>query len=382
MVANTRYVGENTCYTYKTDIHDSIVTKLRRIEGIPKADYEVQNFRVFSIRKLVCLVKEHTDIRNYPDDVTSDEILALLPLAWVDPITAVEKWGVVPEPYTVELQEHGYVICHRPFNAVLPVAYPDIGELSFALAHMLVGGCIGDKGEICYRGQFMNLRSSPIGVPLPNPPEIDLAGLKRPDIVSSRLLHLKYEPGFPLLSPIYFNQVKSLEMTWLSYSDCVRQFVSRHSTHLWSGIRRFELHNLVHHNMVCVDDFDVDLADIRRCFPELGAVPSQVLYSWFSDYQRDCRYKETEDSTRDDGFLRYLLGQLASGGRLIGEHAEVAGTYIAFSFLTGVGAVSAQKSGLECYQFQAAVDKLTTYTASIVNFLCSDRATGVHANAS
>jgi len=351
---------------------DAIARQLREIEGVPKAPWVVKNFRVFAFEKLLWLVKNCTSSANQGKELRADDVLTLLPAAWIDPITAVEKWGIIPEPYTVDTDGQAFFIRHQPFNAVVPEVYRNSRDLTLALAHMLVGGVIGEFGDVCYRGQYLSLKGSPLTKQLPVSPRLDTADIARPELGNSPLLNIGYEPGFAPLTPTLFERVKSLDLTWRGDSHAVRRFITSHSKHLGPTINQFGVHQLTHPSRELIDEADSDLIDIRRMFPELDAMSAHALFNWFADYQRDCRFKGAIDARRDDGFFHYLLGQLASNGELIGEHAERVGTYAAFAVARGARPLAALRLGMQCDRYHNSLDKLVSNTVSVLTFLKED----------
>lgn len=367
------YLHPNTSHCKPENDKSFVNDKQFEEKGISVPGYAIHNNRVFAVKNLVSLLEEYTQDTNSDCRINTEDLFELVSKAWVDPIVAVEKWDVIPEPYSVVDEADGFRIRHQAFNAVIPEIYKTTKDLNRALAHLLSGGIIEGKGEFSYKDQFLNLYCPPFPPELPLQPALKTKELTVPAHCTSYLLNTSYEPGFSPLAHSEFNHIRSLELAWRDTSAAVSLFMKCNEIDLWSAATHFHFERMVHSDKHHVHKLDTDVILLRKCYPELDAMSSHSLYNWFGDYQGECRYLGCSSTSHDDGFLRYMLGQLASGGTLRGMSAVEVGTYAAFVYLTGEDPDTALISGLECYNYQRAVDNFSSRTAIIMRFLQSER---------
>jgi hypothetical protein len=259
-------------------------------------------------------------------------ILALVPDAWITPQSTVTDWDIVPAPYEILAEKDGFVIFHRPFNAVIPVQFASRDALNDALSQLLIGGVVkGGDADFTHQHQpFKLLAPFSISV-LPTRPVL---GTEVDDLQATEAIDTAYEfiEGFTPVPRELYNQIVSLRMSWQATSKAA-------STHLYSvlsslPIHRFALESLNGAPRDMSDVADV-VAELRGCYQELGMLTETELYDRFDSYQSECHFVNGWGTSRDDDFLLYLIGQAASKDDLEGEAAREVGRIAAFLALLG-----------------------------------------------
>ncbi|HHQ4642255.1 TPA: hypothetical protein ACSP3W_000499 [Aeromonas veronii] len=340
---------------------DGLKDSLRQIEGIPDVAYLVKEGKVFVFDKLERLVS--AQLKLNPDLPIEDLARGLVDEATVSAVDAVKIWGVVPEPYEVS----GLMIRHRHFNAMLPGCWQNLDDLQSVLAKILLGEIHAGVGEFTYRGQPMTLCASFDPSLLPPRPVILQA--KEPESFYSSLDGVLYEPGFEPISESLFNDVKSRELSWKN--DCAKtiSYTRQHAEQVWALVAKLGLDSLNDQTDEVPDYGQDDFAELRSLYPELSMLSDGSFYSLFDQYQMDCCYINGWTANRDDGFLFYLLSQVAS--RQL-EGNEV-GKWIAYYLLRGDSLVDAIACGLATNLYDNAIFNLARRVADIMRFLSEEK---------
>jgi hypothetical protein len=143
-------------------------------------DILVKEGRVFVFDKLLQLINEQR--MHQPDLQLLDLADALTLEATVSAIEAIERWGIVPEPYEMAKTSSGdLIIRHCPFNAKLPGSYQSKRDVNDAFASLLMGVIQSGDGEFTYRGHSMTLCDPLDAAALPSRPVIERG--EEPDVI-------------------------------------------------------------------------------------------------------------------------------------------------------------------------------------------------------
>lgn len=351
--------------------NDPLKKKLREVEGIPKADYVVENERVFVFNVLVERVRELSS--QSPLSRTIDEIAQqALPNAWVSPIEALSRWGIVPVPYEKVESQGQLAILHKPFNALLPNRYAEEGDRDRDLAKLLLGQIVEGEGDFVFAGQPMNLRQSlnPNLLP-PRPVFEELDELERFEIEPSftYLSRLTYEPGFDPLSKDWFDCIKNLKYEWISFNDRIKPLICSNLQLIWS--RTEEIDWTQWNELVTEEEVREDLTKLRMSFPELNAMPDGALYGLFDKYQLDCWNFKRWSVYREEGFFFFLLGQLSVSRSTDGKEAFDAGEFVGYELLRGQSLSESIEAGKAWLVYDKAIDSLAHKVSEIIEFLCN-----------
>jgi hypothetical protein len=354
------------CGTYFNDGDADLKWKLRAIEGIPNATYQVVGKKVFVFDKLVELVKKQQELET--SRPLSDLAHSLLPEATLTAVAAVTEWGLTPEPY--KLAEHptnGIMIRHEPFNAILPTYFKTKKAAEEVLANLFLESVPFDNGDFSYRGQSLSLCEPLNTNVLPPKPDIQITYPAEVNFFSS-LSGLKFEAGFDPVPETLFNEVKALEASWKHDIARAEQYAQEHA----GGIRNF-VHML---NLEVLNDATDQVPDygqdelpmLRMRFPELSALSDGSLYCWFSKGQIDCT------ANCDDDFIFFMIGNIA-GLHYEQTDARDVGKWVSYALLRGDSPNRALQFGNEAYLYHKSITNLAYLIAKAIRFLATDKKT-------
>jgi len=338
---------------------DSLKEELRRVEGIPNADYVVNDSsKVFVFEKLVQLVKDEPGFSNLPEAERKQRILELFDKAWVTPAAAVEEWDIVPDPYKVlefvGMAPFHFAIYHRAFNASIPKHYATREDVNEALSLLLIGEVITstEPVDFTYRNQGFKLLESFSLDKLPPRPELGTEDLPSGNEPYSGL-SFEFVDGFEPISKETHHQLTVLASTWHQAIGKAVQFAYR-SAAQWSIAAKFPLAAL--NRSSTANDENEELAALRTLYPELKALTDAELYNRFDSYQSECLANNGWDAIRDDDFLLYLLGRLASNEGLKGDDAREAGAIVAYTALRfGMSPDNSFKTAVACHKYSESL---------------------------
>lgn len=291
--------------------NDGIRSMLKKVEGVPKVVYSVDNGCVFVFSCLVDLVHKATSEKGATlDDV---EIRALLPSAYLSPIDAVSKYGVWPSQYKPKrVSAGGYVIEHEPFNARLPGLYEGTAELNCALASLLAGETIPGEGDFEYLGQPMTLLRPLELQGWENLPIYEYSGSD----AARPFLYLRpggFEPGFSPLTPDLYQKIQGIEKVWNTDESRVFNQVRARFENAPIGFLGDVIDLL---NEAPSSDGEIYSEDheittrILHFYPELKTLKPKVAIDCLSDFQANelCPRGLAADH-RDEDFIFYLVGR-------------------------------------------------------------------------
>ncbi|MGS0567119.1 hypothetical protein [Xanthomonas oryzae] len=355
--------------------NENIQEDLIKIEGLPNVTYLVKDEQVFVLGKLVQLVEEHQKLES--DLPLADLARSLIAEATVSAKEAVEKWDVVPEPY--EIAKHptsGFMIRHRPFNALLPGVFKSKSDVQAAFANLLIGGIQAGNGNCAYRGQPMTL-CDPLDITLLPPRPVIQCLERRENLSYTALGHLAYEPGFGPISEALFDDVKELEAAWKNDSTQATRYAKEHVADIWTRAATLRLETL--DDQTEVPEYgQEDFAELRPLYPELSMLSDGSLYTWFDVYQCECLYINGWTANRDDDFLFYLLGKVA-GRQHEQETAKEVGQWVAYALLRGDSLDDALAFGLAANLYDSAISRLARRISDVMRFITEDKkTTGLH----
>jgi len=350
--------------------NDDLKEQLRSLDGVPNATYLVDHERVFVFEKLLQLVSPLN--RDANGKVDGEEVLALMPQAWVGPVPAVESLGVLPKPYKLEESAGGFTIVHGPFNAVLGAAYPSKSEAQKALARLLVGDAVSDAGDFGYRGQRMTLRDSLDWRTLPSVPPLDVEGLEAPHYVYKSLSGCSFIEGLQPLAYDDFAKLTSLESEWSDASGRARRYANARADDLWKDTAGYGFGALNNAASVLGEYEAEDGRSLRDLYPELAMLNEGSLYDWFDAYQNECVRSRSWDVSRDDGFLFYLIGAVATTWPLKDERARAAGELAGFAMLKGQHVQQAFAFARDCGAYDLALCAMAHRAAEVMRYLAAE----------
>lgn len=359
---------------YKTQLmkpnDDILKVRLRKIEGIPNAVYQVINDEVFVFDKLVASLSPLE--QELCESFFADTARSLVPSAMVTAAEAVRTWGIVPEPYeVVDLPEHGLIIRHTPFNARLPGAFANMDQVHQVLANVLLGGVQAGEGDFIYRGQPMILLE-PLDPSLLPPRPTLKAGLHLISAGRSMLGERSFVLGFEPVDKALFKQLKRLDSSWYSDVVSIAPYVNDRVQQLWAMSSDCRLDTL-NDSTDTVPEHDAQkVVDLRMLYPELDMLGGGTLYCQFDNFQRECRCIGRWSAERDDDFLFYLLGKVVDGS-YEGLATNVSGRRMAYSLFTGSEADEAISIARDVNRYQTALSSLMHRVRSAIEFVANDK---------
>lgn len=342
---------------------DILVEALLEMEGVPAATYEVREGQVFVFKKLVELAK-----RSLPEDVAqwdADAVKALVAQACVSPEDAVLRWAGVPEPFEVLPCAEGFHVYHRAFSARLPTVYPDHDAVSRALVALLCGQFNAEGGDFVHRGQAYVLTEHFDIESLPVRPLFDVP-LSDPGHFYSRLRNVRFIEGFAPVSLAQFQTLQALEHSWKEGVARAYGHVSANLGLLWSMLPAEVLSRLAMPGETVPTHGLADAEELRKCYPELGALSDGALYYHYDRYQVECCYLRGWPVFRDEQFLFYLLGALCP---VCVEDAPKSGYLVGLALLQGGSLADAISLATHCQQYGTALTRLAARTARVMGFL-------------
>lgn len=349
---------------------DALKEDLRSIEGIPNASYVVDGEEVFVFDKLVELVRGR--FQQTPRAALAEIALTLLPAAKVSVQEAITQWNIVPYPYTLVEERGTFMIVHQPFNARISVDFVTREEAHAALASLLVGGTVSSKGFFAYRGQPLMLLAPITTESLPPRPDFASDNLPPVSYAYSHLSGVQFAEGFAPVSKELFSRVQTLDSQWQDASARADRHAYRETAQAWGRLDEFDIERLNDAEDWIPETHKSDLAALRACFPELHRLTDASLYWLFDAYQADCCYISGWTPDRDDGFLLYLLGKLATQ-EVDREEARDVGAMVVFSLSRGDSSELACEFGRACRSYTKALSSLAWRIASAMRFVAKDK---------
>lgn len=208
------------------------------------------------------------------------------------------------------------------------------------------------------------IRLEPIDIDaLPVRPSFDVTGLEVSPYSYCCLDEVEYVNGYPAITEEEFLRVKLLESTWKDASARASQHAYSQAPQLWCRVNGLDLKSLQEADNAVPDFCNAgDLRYLRQCYPELSALTDGGIFWLFDAYSRGCCYSGHWIARRDDAFLFFLLGALASKtasqGLLHGEEAMGAGEMAAFAMLRGADVAPALEFSLACDRYNRAITAL------------------------
>lgn len=366
-----KYILDEAGYYFRGR-NESLKEDLRKIDGVPNATYLVKDGQVFVFDKLVKLVDEHQ--KRQPNLALADLARDLIAEATVSAKEAVDKWGVVPEPYEVaEHPESGLIIRHRPFNARLPGVFQSTDGAKNVLASLLLGDIQSGDGDFTYRGQPMTLCDRLDTSLLPPKPFIQR--VEEPEMLGYAILRtIAFEPGFTPVSVALFDDVKERESTWTN--DCTRaiRYAKKHASDIWTRAKTLQLETLDEPTDEVPEHGQQEFAELRPLYPELSMLSDGSLYAWFDSYQSECCYINGWTANRDDDFIFYLIGKVA-GHQHEQDFAKEVGQWTAYALLRGDSLGEALAFGQAASLYDSAISNLARRIAVAVRFLVEAKKT-------
>lgn len=334
---------------------------LRSLSGIPNAQYQVVDGRVFVFEKLVHLaserIKHHrlTDLGLLINDLKTQ--------AMVSPQEAIEVWGIVPEPYQIGRDEQGrFTIEHHTIEARLSESYPDIASLNADLQRLLMGEILDQPGDSLINGQPMQLMASYWLVSLPPQPSLPALLTQEPapsiELHFDALNRVEYAPGLPFLSQTDFQRAKQTSQQWDSHSINARLIVNRQMGRLWEQIDRLRIDTLNQPELVLPEHAGLSYEALRATYPELGMLKGANLYHRHEAYLLEGRVVQHTAPQRENLFLIYLLAKVA-GQDHMNETAESVGTWVALFLLAGHDIQQAMQAGRQAAVYDSALRDMT-----------------------
>ncbi len=278
---------------------------------------------------------------------------------------------MVPSPHEVRSEQSGFAIEHRPFNAMIPCHYATRGDLNKALSLQLIGGVIEviGKTDFTYKNQPFKLLESFDLATLPARPELrtdDLSAYGWPYGFGGS----GFTAGFTPVSNALYLEIVALKDSWTETTGKARKFVAQ-ASNLWGLAAAFSLTNLNTQDSG-TDQID-EIAELRALYPELPMLTDVELHARFDDYQSDCNYINGWTANRDDGFLMYLLGQLACEGKQDGHTSKEVGQIVAYAALRGATTDEALTLGVQWHDYDRALASLERRASTAMRFLQAEQ---------
>lgn len=355
---------------YLRNLDENLKEELRQIDGVPNATYAVQNGQVFVFNKLLKLVNEARALR--PDAPLADLALDLLPDATVSAKEAVEIWHVDIEPFDwVVNPAGGKMIRHRAFNARLPGSFEHESEAHQAFATLLLGGVLPGSGDFTYRGQAMTLCEPLDTSLLPPRPCFDRLPRAESDLAAEET-PVAYQHGFEPISEALFNDVIKREAEWRKDTRRAERYAHDRAADIWSRAASLGLERLNVAEATVPDYAELDCAELRLLYPELAMLSDGTLYELFDVYQNECCYISGWTAYRDDNFLFYVIGRLATS-REERDNAETVGRWACFALLVGDSLDAAMAFARSASAYDRAISSLAERTKGAMRFLASDK---------
>lgn len=356
--------------TFAQNSTDGLIEAMRKIEGVPRTEYEVRDDKVFVFEKLVQLVKSSQPLA--PQKSTEQIVTAVLPQSFITPAEAVTEWGVIPEPYeAIKCAKDGWMILHSAFDASLPGKYLNKAELNSALEKLLKGSILPGEGRFVYRGQAMTL-CAPFDTAL-LPPRPIIQPMAGPENLGyTALSNMTYEQSFDPVSETLFDDVKERESAWESDSTRAAQYAQNHVAEIWARANTLQLETLNDLTTEVMEGSQEDMDKLRALYPELTMLSDGALYDWFDGYQMEILRINGWSASRDNDFLFYLLGK--SSGHEHGRHMALkVGQWIGYALLRGDSLDTAHAFAREATLYDRAIDRLSQRIANAMRFLAVDK---------
>lgn len=350
---------------------DKLKETLRNIDAVPNATYVVLDNGVFVFEKLVTLVREQ--IGDQSCEGIGELAKALVPAAVVSPLEAVELWKIVPEPYELTESPNGFSIRHRPFNSVLPTHYTSITAANLALADLLAGQVQSGSGDYHYRGQAFILCDSVDPALLPARPLVDVDwDTTQPLPGFSFLNNETFEPGYEPVSEAIFDRTQRLESAWRADKHAAAHFAQNHVNDIWANAAEYYFELLNDPTDVVPDHGKSDHQELRELYPELRMMCDGSLYSWYDNFQMDVCFLNGWTPGREDRFLFYLLGKVAS--RDYDDHTAVeAGQWVAYWLLRGNRIDASLELGAVAIRYDTSLYQQARRVYDAMVFLCYEK---------
>lgn len=359
---------------YYGNPEDDLKEQLRDLDGVPNATYWVKDGQVFVFAKLVKLVRDR--LNDLPDMPLIDLARSLIPLAMVSAKEAVTQWGIVPEPYKIDVRDGCDVkIQHTRLNSFLPGAFKDWRDLENTLESLLLGNIRSGSGEFIFRDQPMSLYE-PINIALlPSRPFV--RQVADPERVGYSLLHnVTYKTGFAPVSESLFDAIKELEVTWKNDITRVSMYARKHVAEVWAQATSFQLDTLIVEMDNEPEHEQQDVAEVRTLYPELDMLSDGALYELFDEFQREWFCIMGWTASRDDEFLFYLLGKVVKHQKEMDTDTQKyidLGQWFAYAVLNGDPLEAAVNFAHEASLYDIAISRLAARVAEAMKFISESK---------
>jgi len=203
---------------------------------------------------------------------------------------------------------------------------------------------------------------------LPPRPLIDVTGLEYCPPGHCYLAEAEYVEGYPPITEKTFARLKSMESTWKGASARASVYAYEQGDKLWRKAKTLDLASLGHRGDAVPDSCGAsDLRHLRLCYPELATLADEALCCLFDAYNQGCCYTGRWTARRDDAFLFFLLGTLASKSLaqtpMSSEEAKEAGAMAGFALLRGENVTSALELALAWHRYNEAFAALASALA-------------------
>lgn len=354
---------------------DFLKMALREIDGVPNATYLVNDGKVFVFDKLVRLVRDHMDSFAYQQNPSplSEFATDFVSKSYVSAIEAIDRWGIVPEPYELVTNEVGETtIFHKAFNARLPIICKEKRDAEKVLADILLDKIIPGDGDFIYNEQAMILTHSLFSTPIPSKPEIQSEDVDDNFYEYIPLNNVQFKPGFSPVTESLYNDVKERFIVWKKDLYNIGKYIYRNGSNIWGQIESFGLEVLNNEKYV-VSDYDRDaIADLRKEFPELSMLTDGTLYELYDFYQISICYTNGWEASRGNEFLFYLIGS-SFNDSLTSEDKLFIGKCVSYAFLIGQSFSESCTFALASSQYNDTLNKLSHYIESAMTFLAEDK---------
>lgn len=350
---------------------DPMKERVRAVEAVPNAHYQVRGDRVFVFDKLVRLVQA---LGLTPDEPDFQVLVTQLVLdATERPEEAVGRWKIIPAPYEIEQLGRGRVaIRHKPFNSRVPGVYDSEADAQPALAKLLVGAVVGGEGQFVYRGQPMTLRD-PLDIRgfTMKAPEPNVKGVSSGEgapTFRAGLYRADWRPGFEPVSEELYLEARAVSGQWARACEGMERWVARAVDDVWLKAAELPLGALNDPRDIVPDGESGQVQALRDLYPELLLLSDATLWSAYDNFQLECWHMNSWEARRDDDLIYYLAGQLVDAN-LRGYGAIPVGTWALYQWMQGGDFTAAKEFAREVHFNSDLADSIARRVDEAMLFL-------------
>lgn len=366
-----------------------LVRFLRTIPEIPQFSYQVTGDRVFVYDLLLEILKAAQGISLNPLSVESfsEVVVNLLPGAYVTPVEAVTKWGVIPKGFTVEQVNGGFCVSNTELKSLIPVTVSSVSDAQLMLAEILAGKKIPTEFDTEFLGESsasvkylftdghavnssIYLFNGQVYQHFPVPPDhfipdytaindffsVVCTGEQTLQPETDALYDFYetlYRPGFPLCDRdnhrVMRERLASLqELPLLAENICddhYRGQINRLLNELDLSLKCFPV------QLDLIDSDKITIKNLRKIYPELDSMSDGDLFISHDFYQKDV-YDLDEYlggcPVRNENFLFHVIGLLCTtDDKFIGIDSRIrdAGMIVAYLISKGFSSENALLKG-------------------------------------